>query len=385
MSTNIYNYNGTLETTIPDGSIDNTTSLALPGRGYLNYGEPVNQNMLWIMQNFANSSAPTNPVVGQLWYNTSNNNLQVYTAGSAWVSAGGAVISTTQPTGLTAANAGALWFDNTNKQMWVWSGTTWLLIGPLGSVINANNPINPALPSNSVIRAAQITDTVNSNHQVWEIIIAGTLIAIFSLDGAFNTTISGFTTVNPGLNFSSTVAGGGAGVSSPTAFTSVKTNLPSADNTFDMGSASYRFSNMYAINFHGQATSALYADLAERYAADRPMEPGTVVCLGGEREITPSITIGSQDVFGVVSTEPAYLMNSAAGDDVTFPPVAMMGRVPCRVVGPVQKGQRLMASALTGCACAYDPKYTIFSVIGRSLVTKPSDGVDTIEIVIGKI
>ena len=48
MSTNIYNYNGTLETTIPDGSIDNTTSLALPGRGYLNYGEPVNQNMLWI-------------------------------------------------------------------------------------------------------------------------------------------------------------------------------------------------------------------------------------------------------------------------------------------------------------------------------------------------
>ena len=56
MSTNIYNYNGTLETTIPDGSIDNTTSLALPGRGYLNYGEPVNQNMLWIMQNFANSS-----------------------------------------------------------------------------------------------------------------------------------------------------------------------------------------------------------------------------------------------------------------------------------------------------------------------------------------
>jgi hypothetical protein len=384
MSTNIYNYNGTLETTIPDGGIDNTTSLALPGRGYLNYGEPVNQNMLWIMQSFANSSAPTNPVTGQLWYNTSNNNLNVYT-GTSWISAGGAIISTTQPTGLTSVNAGALWFDNTNKQMYSWSGTAWLLIGPFGSSVNANNPINPELPTNSVIRAAQISDTLNSNHQVWEVIIAGTLVAVFSLDSAFNTSITGFTTVNPGLNFSSTVAAGGAGVSSPTAFTSLKTNLPSVDNSYDMGSASYRFSNMYAVHFNGQASSALYADLAERYAADRPMEPGTVVCLGGEKEITPSMIPGSEDVFGVVSTDPAYLMNAEAGEDISHPAVAMAGRVPCRVVGKVKKGQRLMASAMTGCACAYDPEYSIFSVIGRSLVEKTSDGVDTIEIVVGKL
>lgn len=384
MSTNIYNYNGTLQTTIPDGGIDNTTSLALPGRGYLNYGEPVNQNMLWIMQNFANSSSPSNPVVGQLWYDTTTYNLNVYT-GAAWVSAGGAIISTNQPTGLTSANAGALWFDNTNKQMYAWSGTAWLLIGPLGSVINANNPINPSLPTNSLIRAAQISDTLSSNHQVWEIIIAGTLIAIFSIDSAFNTSIPGFTTVNPGLNFSSTVASGTAGVSSPTAFTSVKTNLPSTDNTYDMGSSSYRFSNMYAVNFNGQASSALYADLAERYESEGPLEPGTVVCLGGDKEIIPSMVPGSEDVFGVISTNPAYLMNFGAGDNLDFPPVAMVGRVPCRVVGQVKKGQRLMASAMTGCACAFDPQFSIFSVIGRALVDKTTDGVDTIEIVVGKI
>jgi len=77
MATSVYNYNGTLLTTIPDGSIDSTTSLNMPGRGYLNYGEAVNQDMLWIMQNFANSSAPANPVTGQIWYNTTYSSINI--------------------------------------------------------------------------------------------------------------------------------------------------------------------------------------------------------------------------------------------------------------------------------------------------------------------
>ena len=377
MSTNIFNYNGTLATTIADGAIDNTTSIALPGRGYLNYGEPVNQNMLWIMQNFSNTSAPQAPVIGQLWYNPSLQLLKVYN-GTAWI-----VLNTViypSPPG-DGAQPGALWYDSTNLQLKVWDGTQWDIVGPLASQINTD-PINPPIPSASALQAARITDTSATNHDVWEVILGGVLLAIFSVDAQFTTTIPGFATINPGLNFSTSVANSGS--YSSIDFTGSKNNLPTTDNIYNMGSSSYRFANMYAVSFIGQASSALYADLAERYHADAVLEPGAVVCLGGEAEITATTIQGSDDVFGVVSTNPAYLMNSDAGNDDTHPPVAMAGRVPCRVVGPVKKGQRLMASSVKGCACAYEPSFGMLAILGRSLVNKDSSGIDTIEIVIGK-
>jgi hypothetical protein len=378
MATNIYNYNGTLATTIADGAIDNTTSIAMPGRGFLNYGEPVNQDMLWIMQNFANSSAPSSPTTGQLWYNTTANTLNMYT-GSAWVSAGGAIISGTNPG--SGTSQGSLWFDSTNKQLFVWSGTAWLLVGPLGSAINTD-PVNPDLPTFSEISAVRLTDTSANLHQAWEIIIGGALLAIFSKDSTYSTTLSGFTTINPGLNFNSNIPS--AGVTSTNNFTSLQTNLPSVDNTYNMGSASYRFSNMYAVQFNGQATSALYADLAERYHADAKYDPGTIVCLGGSAEITASNTLGTHDIFGVISTNPAHLMNAEAGTDDTHPAVALAGRVPCKVVGPVKKGERLMSSAIAGCACAWSAEAGLLAILGRSLVEKTSADIETIEIVVGK-
>lgn len=377
MATNIFNYNGTLATTIADGAIDSSTSIAMPGRGYLNYGEPVNQDLLWIMQNFSNTSAPISPVTGQLWYNPSLGLIKVYT-GTAWIVLNTFIYPSDPGAG---SQQGATWYDSTNKQLNAWNGTKWNIVGPLGSAINTD-PINPAIPAYSAIQAARITDTGAINHDAWEIVVGGVLLAIFSQDASYNTTITGFTTINPGLNFSTTVAG--AGVSSSINFTSEQSNLPVADNLYDMGSASYRFANMYAVNFLGQASSALYADVAERYQSDVTLESGTVVCLGGVAEVTASNTPGSEDVFGVVSTNPAYLLNSAAGSDATHPAIAMSGRVPCKVVGPVKKGQRLMASSLLGCACAYDPQFGILSILGRSLVDKTSTGIDTVEIVIGK-
>jgi len=378
MATNIYNYDGTLRTTIPDNALDSTTSINMPGRGYLNYGEDVNQDMLWIMQNFANATSPTNPVTGQIWYNTANGSIYIYN-GTSWLSAGGAVIAGTAPTG---QNPGTLWYDSVNKQLNVYSGTAWLLVGPLGSAVNADPNATSSTPLNSVIRAVQITDTSSVNHQAWEIFVGGTLIAILSTDTPYSTSISGFSTVNPGMNISTAVPN--SGVTSPTAFTSLKTNLPATDNLYNMGSASYRFANIYAVAFNGQATSALYADLAERYQSDTPLEQATVVCLGGTSEVTACMIQGTEDIFGVVSTNPAYLMNSGAGDDDTHPAIAIMGRVPCKVVGPVQKGQRLMASAVRGCACAYNPEYGVLAILGRALVDKTTAGIDTIEIVIGK-
>jgi len=381
MATNIFNYNGTLATTIADGSIDNTTSLALPGRGYLNYGEPVNQDMLWIMQNFANSSAPTNPTTGQLWYNTSNQIIYVYN-GSNWLASGGAIISSTNPG--SGAQIGALWYDSTNLQLNVWNGSTWNLVGPLGSAINTD-PINPTIPSFSALTAAILKDTSGNSHSVWEITVGGTLLSILSTTTFTPATPApaGFSTIIAGLNFSSNVPN--VSITSSNIFTGTQSNLPTLNNTYNLGSASFNFAGVYANNFYGQATSALYADVAERYKSDMPLETGMIVSLSGDDEVTATTNIGSDDVFGVVSTSPAYLMNSDAGDDSEYPAIALIGRVPCKVIGPVKKGQRLMASTVIGVACAYDPNnYGVLSILGRALVTKESQGIDTIEVVIGK-
>jgi hypothetical protein len=382
MATNIFNYDGTLLTTVQDGTLDSThASIKFPGRGYLNYGEPVNENMLWMLQNFANASAPAHPVTGQLWYDTSVQLLKFYN-GSSWLGAGGAVLSPTNPG--PGNNVGAFWYDTTNNQLYVWSSTSqWLLVGPLGSSANAD-PVNPAISTYSKLQAAKISDG-STNHQVWYVIIGGVLLGIFSKDATFVPVpaITGFTSIQPGLNLNNTITG--IGVSGDaTLFHTTQTNLPSVDNTYDLGSSSYKFSSIYATNFVGTATQALYADLAEKYLADRPYAAGTVVKLGGRAEITVSNTKGDSDVFGVVSTNPAYLMNSKPTDTEMNVAVALTGRVPCKVVGPVKKGQRLMLSDLEGSACAWEESYGYLAILGRSLVEKTSTGIESIEIVLGK-
>ena len=128
------------------------------------------------------------------------------------------------------------------------------------------------------------------------------------------------------------------------------------------------------------ATSARYADLAEIYSSDEAYEPGTVVKLGGSAEITQTTSIEDLNVFGVISTDPAYLMNSEA-DGL---PVALTGRVPVKIIGTVLKGERLISSHLPGVAMAlgfkeYDPR----KIIGRSLEQKTTDGLGVVEAVIG--
>lgn len=132
--------------------------------------------------------------------------------------------------------------------------------------------------------------------------------------------------------------------------------------------------------FSGVATTARYADLAEIYSTDSAYAPGTVVKLGGEAEITETTSEMDTDVFGVISTDPAYLMNSGA-DGL---PVAMTGRVPVKVTGPVAKGERLVSSGIPGVACALGSKpYDARAIIGRSLENKTDADTGLIEAVIG--
>ena len=145
----------------------------------------------------------------------------------------------------------------------------------------------------------------------------------------------------------------------------------------NIGSSSNYFNRVFAT-----ATTALYADVAERFAADEIMEPGTVVELGGTKEITKATADLSDQVFGVISTNPAFTMNGGAGEDDTHPAVAMTGRVPVKIVGRVKKGDRLV-SAGNGVARAAEPgEATAFNVIGRSLVDKTTPEPGTIEAIV---
>ena len=125
------------------------------------------------------------------------------------------------------------------------------------------------------------------------------------------------------------------------------------------------------------ASSAQYADVAERFEADAPMEIGSVVEVGGTAEITEATSDLSEDVFGVISDKPAYMMNAAAGDNTTHPFVAMTGRTPVRVTGVVNKGQRLVTSSIKGCARAVAQGESIspFNVIGRALESSTDAGI----------
>lgn len=129
-----------------------------------------------------------------------------------------------------------------------------------------------------------------------------------------------------------------------TTVTSTRSLAPMSANISNVGTSALRYNTMYATTFDGVASSARYADLAERFHADASYIAGTVVRIGGKYEITIENDDCSMSAFGVISTQPAFMMNSGAGDDDTHPFIALAGRVPIRVVGRVTKGDRLVSA-----------------------------------------
>jgi hypothetical protein len=130
-------------------------------------------------------------------------------------------------------------------------------------------------------------------------------------------------------------------------------------------------------NLEGTATAAQYSDVAERFASDTAYTPGTVVALGGAQEITQVNEEASDEVFGVVSSldQAAFKMNGGAGNDDTHPYIAMTGRVDVKVIGSVNKGDRLISASVPGYArAATKAECTAFNVIGRALTSKTEAG-----------
>lgn len=185
------------------------------------------------------------------------------------------------------------------------------------------------------------------------------------------------------LTISGTVQAGGADVNGNMTITGNITPDSGTPTGQAIGGSSNRWGTIYATVFNGTATEALYADLAENYLGDAAYEPGTVLVFGGEHEVTVTETKGNRRVAGIVTTNPAHLMNSMLkGENVIG--VALQGRVPCKVIGQVRKGDMLVTAAKPGYAIVdNDPR--IGTVIGKAVGTKTDDGYGIVEVVVGRV
>ena len=480
MAYTINKTNGAVLSTISDGTVDSTTDLTLIGKNYAGYGEFQNENFVKLLENFANSSAPSAPVAGQMWWDTANSLLKVYT-GTSFKTVSSSTASASTP---SSSVTGDLWWDTTNGQLKVYNGSGFTTIGPAFTSGTGT--------SGAIVET--VTDSGATDHVVVKLYVNNTVVGTISKDAQFTpqSAISGFATIDPGFQVSSTVSGAKfvgtatdsdalgtvaasaylrsdqsdstsgvfsvlndtglvVGVDSdltvgisgsnvqvknvasdgdiifnvndggvdtmaltidgatarvqvagaPVASLDVATKAyvdstvsgsgslaadgsvalagvlsPDANNTRNMGTSGLRYATIFATTFNGTATSAQYADVAENFSADASYSPGTVVALGGAEEITRVNDEASDQVFGVISEKPAYLMNAGLEHGL---PVAVTGRVPVRVLGMVNKGERLV-SAGDGLARRAQPgEATSFNVIGRAIESKTTQSEGSVE------
>jgi hypothetical protein len=440
---------GTIFATIADGTINTSSSMILVGKNYAGYGEFLDENFIHLLENGSNTTAPGAPLTGQLWWDSGNSLMKVYT-GTAFKTISAATASATAPTGNVT---GDIWWDTVNQQLKVWNGSAFVLVGPASSSGQGT--------SGAIVET--IADNLSVDHVVIKLYVANSVVGIVSKDATFTpqTPITGFTTIAPGIQLSSTISNaaftgtatdsnalggvsassflrsdqndttsGTLGILNDTGLTvgldqdakisvtlgtsavniqnqtenaniNIQVNDGGVNTTAlfvngstsqvgvlgitnlnstgigNIGSSSSYFNTVFAT-----ATTALYADVAERFAADDEYEAGTVVELGGAAEITKSIDELSENVFGVISTRAAYLMNSGAGTDSTHPPIAMTGRVPVRVTGSIRKGDRLVAAGNGLARAARSGEATAFNVIGRALEAKESESLGVIEAIV---
>ena len=214
--------------------------------------------------------------------------------------------------------------------------------------LNRNISSNSAMPNYSGIkinRGETSTATEQDLFWVWD--------ETFADDG---TTIHG----NAGGAFTAFKSGGGDDELSAATLVDIRANI-----------------------VHATATAAQYADLAERYATDTPVETGEVVSLGGKEEITKCMDDKSDAVFGVVSDHPAYLMNSEAGNNDTHPAIALKGRVPVKVTGKGSAGDRIVSGSYGTARVAQPGEATTFNTLGRLIKDKYNEDTALTECVIG--
>jgi hypothetical protein len=287
----------------------------------------------------------------------------------------------------TATNADLL--DNLMSSQFVRSDANSNMSGTLG-VLN-NNGISVGVNTDLRLSVSGSDVLVNNNTPNGDLIFrvnksVGGVTTALTIDGA-----TGFvSTITPSAGDNSTrlattayVDSGTTGFLRANGSTPLTGSLiPNTDETIDLGSSISKYADIYCVNLFGTATTAEYADLAERFEADAAYEPGTVVELGGDKEITAVESDLSDKVFGVISTQPGFLLNGRAGKNDTHPAVALSGRVPVKVIGKVNRGDRLVSAGNGLARAAKINEATSFNVIGRSLENKAGDEVGIINAIV---
>jgi hypothetical protein len=196
MSYPINKSNGDLLVTLEDGQLNTDTSIGLVGRNYVGYGEIQNENFLHLLENFASSGPPAKAIAGQLWFNTTQKILNVYDSTiKSWSPVGSASISQTEP---VSPNHGQIWFDSTSNQLKVYTGSVWVVVGP-ESIANFGE---------TKAKSISILDTGSTNRPAVEIVVNNKVVAIFATDTFRinpSNSITGFSSIVPGINLSSTM------------------------------------------------------------------------------------------------------------------------------------------------------------------------------------
>ena len=405
MAYTIVKSNGVVLTTIADGTINTTsTSVGLPGRNYAGYGQTLDTNFVHVIENFADTTPPSNPLAGQIWYDSSTATLKVCpTDGESNALAWLALTSTSSGGNTTfgavniTGNATANNFTATNEV-----GANAFTAGYL--TISANASIANLTATTANITGALTTTEITTGSAVTN----GTITGIWTVTGNTGTNASALVFDTGGIAISNSAGANLYGIRTdkymyangdPISFAGTYSNsnvaayLPTYNGNIltvqTQATALTTGANTTAGAITGNWTltagsrlTATYADLAERFSADDVYTPGTVVQLGGSAEVTAVKYELSEDVFGVVSDNMAFLMNDAAGNNDSHPAVAMTGRVKVNTIGTVLKGQRLVSAGKGIARAAKTGEATAFNVIGRALTDKYTHDLGTVEAIV---
>ena len=290
MAYTINKTDGTVVATITDGTVDNTTSLQLFGKSYSGFGEGLNENLVKLLENAASTAAPTAPLKGELWFDTTTNQLKVYD-GTSFKPTGGSKSSASQP---TSPSAGDLWHDTANDQVSVYTGSAWLLVGPVYT-------------SGQTLSGWKIETLASSggNKVVSSMYAGNTRVAILSKETFTpSATQTGFAEIKAGLTLNSTLGAVFDGTNTQAANIDVSSTTNTSGTIIAGG------------NF-------LRADAADTTTGALTVDADGGVIIGDAQEL--SITVSSNDVTVAQTSQDKDLKFTVNDGGVTKTPLQLTG------------------------------------------------------------